>query len=151
MLDADTFLTELYVMVDDFCKASLPAETRPGPEASLSRSEVVTLAIFGPWGRFSSERDFWRFAQARLLSLIPRRDKIQLPKWWHKRLVSLRQMVESVYEKLRHAFRLHRERPHALGGFAARLAAKVGLHHFCIWLNRSLGRPPLQFADLLDW
>ncbi len=57
MLDADTFLTELYVMVDDFCKANLPADTRPGPEASLSRSEVVTLAIFGQWGRFASERD----------------------------------------------------------------------------------------------
>ena len=88
---------------------------------------------------------------ARLLSLVPRRDRIQLPKWWHMRLVSLRQIVESVYEKLRHAFRLQRERPHELGGFAARLAAKVGLHNFCIWLNRSLGRPPLQFADLLDW
>ena len=65
--------------------------------------------------------------------------------------VSLRQIVETVYEKLHHVFRLQRERPHELGGFAARLAAKVGLHNFCIWLNRSLGRPPLQFADLLDW
>jgi hypothetical protein len=303
VLDADTFLTTLYVMVDDFCKANLPAEVRPGPGASLSRSEVVTLAIFGQWGRFSSERDFFRYAQQRLraafptlpnrtqfnrllrrhhdaivafdlslreetdlelldlsaapvrdrrrrgrswvagkadygyssregtffgfhvlvsvspqgvicgfafgpgsakeqklaecffalrhrphprlmsvgahqgghyvadkgfagrelhvrwkqhygaslLSLVPRRDKVQRPKWWHKRLVSLRQIVETVYEKLHHVFRLHRERPHELGGFAARLAAKVGLHNFCIWLNRSLGRPPLQFADLLDW
>ncbi len=71
MLDADTFLTTLYVMVDDFCKANLPAEVRPWPEASLSRSEVVTLAIFGQWGRFASERDFWRFAQARLRGAFP--------------------------------------------------------------------------------
>jgi hypothetical protein len=45
MVDVDTFLTTLYVMVDDFCKASLPPEHRPGPQATLSRSEVVTLAM----------------------------------------------------------------------------------------------------------
>ena len=81
MLDADTFLTTLYVMVDDFCKANLPAEVRPGPEASLSRSvvrprgsrrEVVTLAIFGQWSRFASERDFWRFAQEKLRRAFPK-------------------------------------------------------------------------------
>jgi hypothetical protein len=49
MVDVDTFLTILYVMVDDFCKASLPPESRPGPQAALSRSEVVTLALFGQW------------------------------------------------------------------------------------------------------
>ena len=71
MLDADTFLTTLYVMVDDFCKAKLPAEVQPGPKASLSRSEVVTLALFGQWGRFASERDFFRFAQQRLRAAFP--------------------------------------------------------------------------------
>jgi hypothetical protein len=72
VLDPDTFLTVLYVMVDDFCKAFLPAEVRPGPEASLSRSEVVTLALFGQWGRFASEPDSWRFAQAKLRGAFPR-------------------------------------------------------------------------------
>lgn len=43
-----------------------------------------------------------------------------------------------------------RERPHALAGFLPRLAAKVSLHTFCHWLNRTLGRAPLAFADLLD-
>jgi hypothetical protein len=62
MVDVDTFLTTLYVMVDDFCKASLPPEPRPGPPATLSRSEVVTLAIFGQWQGFGSERGFYRFA-----------------------------------------------------------------------------------------
>jgi len=61
----------LYVMVDDFCKANLPAEVHPGPKASLSRSEVVTLALFGQWGRFASERDFFRYAQQRLRAAFP--------------------------------------------------------------------------------
>jgi hypothetical protein len=53
----DTFLTALYVMVDDFCH-SQPPKGRPGSQASLSNSEVITLAIFARWGRFASERDF---------------------------------------------------------------------------------------------
>jgi len=59
--------------------------------------------------------------------------------------------VETVYEQLYHTFRLDRERPHDLSGFQARLAAKIALHHFCIWFNEQLGRPRLAFTDLVDW
>ncbi len=304
LLDPDTVLTTLYVMVDDFCKAELPPEVRPGPAAALSRSEVVTLALFGQWERFGSERDFYRYASSQLrsafpalpdrsqlnrlirhyqaavvafgLSLrdrdepyelldtsdvpvrdrkrrgrgwlggqaafgkkgqvsfygfrvlvavsrggmisgfgfgpgsakeqpltetflalrhqpdarltsagesgaggyyladkgfagrkwhghwqrdygatllcpVPKKDRYQLPPEWRRQLLHLRQFIESIYAKLKHAFRLQRERPHTLSGFAARLAAKVGLHNFCVWLNRSVGRANLEFADLLGW
>jgi len=57
MLDVDTFLIALYVIVDDFCH-SRPPKRRLGPRASLSDSEVVTLVIFARWGRFCGERDF---------------------------------------------------------------------------------------------
>jgi len=44
-MDIETFLTTLYVIVDDCCKMQLPQKAvHPGPAASLSRSEVVTLA-----------------------------------------------------------------------------------------------------------
>ena len=308
MVDVDTFLTTLYVMIDDFCKASLPPEGHPGPAAVLSRSEVLTLAIFGQWEGFGSERGFYRYAQRHLRSAFPRlptreqwnrqlrhqqpalvlcvlhlvqllavpqgpyealdssgvptRDakrrgrgwlpglanvgwsnrlgwyegfhlllavtpggvitgygfgpastKDQLladtffalrhcpqPQWrgagapahgpyvvdkgfegvadhiawaqhygvcvicppkrnskrpWPKRLrrwvAGIRQIVESVYDKLSHTFRLDRERPHDLMGFQARLAAKIALHNFCIWLNEQLGRSRLAFTDLVDW
>lgn len=71
----------------------------------------------------------------------------ELRRW----LSSIRQIVETVYDKLHNFFRLQQERPHDMGGFQARLAARVGLHNFCIWLNTQLGRPPLQFVDLLAW
>jgi hypothetical protein len=308
MVDVDTFLTTLYVTVDDFCKTSLPPETHPGPEAALSRSEPVTLAIFGQWQGFGSERGFYRYAQrhlrpafpqlptreqfnrqvrqhyaalvacflylGRLLAAqhclyealdssgMPTRDakrrgagwwpgladigwsnrlgwyegfhlllavnpvgvitgfgfgpastkaqplaetffalrrqphpglaRVGAPArgsyvvdkgfegqanqraWWrsygaqvicppqrHSKtpwprrlrrwLAGVRQMVETVYEKLHHTFRLDRERPHELSGFQARLAAKIALHNFCIWLNEQLGRPRLAFTDLVDW
>jgi hypothetical protein len=310
MVDVDTFLTTLYVIADDFCQ-SLPPKRRPGPEASLSDSEVVVLAIFARWSRFASERDFYRYAQSRLrgafptlpdrsqfnrlvrsyvglieevalhlasmldprgataayealdASAMPVRDAKRRgggwlagyadigwsnslgwyegfrlliavnPKgvvtgfgfasastkdqplaetffalrsrpdlglrsvgsaasgpyvldkgfegednhrrWldrygvrvvcppkrnarkgrWPKRLrrwaASIRQVVETVYEKLHHAFGLRGERPHELQGLRARLAARVALHNFCIWLNEQLGRSRLSFADLLGW
>jgi hypothetical protein len=327
MVDVDTFLTILYVTVDDFRQSFLPEKSRPGPQASLSPSEVVTLALFAQWARFNSERDFYRFASSRLreafptlphrsqfnrlvrlhldlieslalhlptllldtrkeeeekeeeeeeeeyshcfealdCSAIPVRDvkrrgegwlagyadigwstrlgwyegfclltavdptgvitgfgfgpastkdqrmaetffalrhqpDPRLPsvgsssapaeayyvvdkgfegeehhrRWsahygarvvcapkrnslkpWPKRLrrwvAGLRQIVETVYEKLFNAFGLARERPHELKGLRARLTAKVALHNFCIWLNERLGRPRLAFADLLGW
>jgi hypothetical protein len=308
MVDIDTFLTALYVMIDDFCQ-SQPSKRHPGPNASLSESEVVTLAIFARWGRFSSERDFYRYARSCLrdaFPTLPERsqfnrlvrsqvgliedlishlatllgvrerpyealDSSAMPvrdakrrgagwlagyadvgwsnslgwyegfrllaavdptgvvtgfgfsaastadqplaetffaaraqpnprlgsagsaalgpyvldkgfegaenhrRWldrygallicppkrnarevvWPKRLrrwvAGIRQIVESVYDKLFNTFGLWRERPHELQGLRARLAARVALHNFCIWLNEQLGRPRLAFADLLGW
>jgi hypothetical protein len=308
MVDVDTFLTTLYVMVDDFCQLSLPSEPHPGPQAALSRSEVVTLALFGQWQGFGSERGFYRYAQRHLRAAFPslptreqcnrqvrqqhaalvafflhlvhllaaqpcayealdssgiatrdakrrgvgwlpgvadigwsnrlgwyegvhllmavnpsgvitgfgfgaastkdqplaetffalrrqphpgvasvgtsarspyivdkgfegqanhaawwtvygaqvicpprRNSKRPWPKPWRRWLAGVRQIVETVYEKLHHTFRLDRERPHDLSGLQARLAAKMALHNFCIWLNEQLGRPRLAFADLVDW
>ena len=308
MVDTDTFLTVLYVMADDFCKCHPRLQGTPGPKASLTRSEVVTLVIFSQWARFRSERDFYRYAASRLrpaFPTLPRRsqfnrltrrhygilaafsrhlvDLLQGPRclyealdssgvptrsakrrgagwlagqadigwsnrlgWYegfhlllavnpegvitgfsfapasvkdqtmagdlfafrhtpHPRLPTLgepaqgwyvvdkgfegqaagqrwrdcygarvicpprrnsrnpwpkalrrwlagiRQMVETVFDKLHHAFALDRERPHQLDGFQTRLAAKVALHNFCIWLNRQGGRPSLAFVDLLGW
>ena len=308
MLDADTFLTTLYVGIDDFCKAELPPELHPGPAAALSRSEVLTLAIFGQWQGFGSERGFYRHARrhwraafptlpareqfnrqlrqhydalvAFMLYLsrrlgrrcapyealdstaVPTRDakrrgvgwlpgaaaigwsnrlgwfeglrlllavtptgavpgfalapgnikdqplaetffrlrrhphrrgtgvgtpaagpdvadkgfegrshhqhwhqsygamvicspkRISLHPWskfWRRWLAGTRQVVETVIDKLFHTFRLNRERPHGLAGVQARVAAKIALHNFCLWLNDNLGRPHLAFAELVDW
>lgn len=77
------------------------------------------------------------------------------PSSWSKALrrwlSGLRQIVETVHEKLLHTFRLERERPHFLQGFRVRLAASVTLHNFCIWLNTQMQRPKLAFVDLLLW
>ena len=55
-------------MVDNFCHSLTQKERRPGSYASLSPSEVVTLAIiFARWRRFASERDFYRYADASYL------------------------------------------------------------------------------------
>lgn len=309
MIDLDTFLTTLYVAVDDFCQSELEtARLKPGPQTSLNRSEVITLALFGQWVQFPSERAFYRYAQHHLREAFPQmpdrsqfnrlqracRDemtafalflaqKLQAPEsayevldstaavtrdakrrglgWlagqadigWSNRvgwyegfhlllsvtekgvvtgfgfgsasthdlhlaaslfaarqapsphlpsaglpaqgsyvadkgfagarprrafqeryqvdlitpphrdskqpwpkalrrwLAHLRQIIETVNDKLLNTFRLARERPHDLTGFQARLAAKVALHNFCIWFNLQRDEAPLAFAELLAW
>jgi hypothetical protein len=309
-MDLDTFLTTLYVMADDFCQSKLERERpKPGPQASLSRSEVITLALFGQWVQFPSERAFYRYAQHHLREAFPHlparsqfnrlqrslRDEItafalfvvqvlhaqetayevldstaavtrdakrrglgwlagqadigwsnrigwyegfhlllcvtqqgvitgfgfgsasthdqhlaatlfaarrtpqprlpsaglpahgsyvadkgfagerprrqwkehyqvdlispphqrskqqRWPKALRRWLASLRQIIETVNDKLLNTFRLARERPHDVTGFQARLAAKVALHNFCIWLNLQRDCAPLAFAELLAW
>jgi len=82
----------------------------------------------------------------------PRNDrKHTWPKDWQKWHARLRQIVETVHGKWTETFRLDDERPHTLEGFLARLAALAALHNACIWINQSLGRKPLAFADLIDW
>lgn len=72
MEDLDTFLTVLYVMVDDLCKQhQLLRPQRRGPAPKLGVSEIITLALFGQWARFSSERAFYRFVQRHLKAAFP--------------------------------------------------------------------------------
>jgi hypothetical protein len=70
MVDVDTFLTTLYVMVDDFCQSHSPTK-KPGPQASLCASEVITLSVFARLSRFASERDFYRYAETNLRDAFP--------------------------------------------------------------------------------
>jgi hypothetical protein len=55
MVDADTFLTTLYVTVDDFCQ-SRALKSKPGPQASLSASEVTSPSPSSPGGPGSPAR-----------------------------------------------------------------------------------------------
>ena len=71
MVDTDTFLTALYVMANDFCKSQSPPDCTPGPKASLTESEVITLVIFSQWAPFRCERDFYRYAVSRLRPAFP--------------------------------------------------------------------------------
>lgn len=307
MLDVDTFLTWLYVIVDEWVKREWPPAARPGPAAALSPSEVLTLAVFGEWAGFPSERAFHRYARRRLRAAFPtlpersrfnrcvrahwaaiaafghalaaaldartaayqaldatavpvrnrkrrgsgwlpgtvaigwssslgwyegfallaavtpagavagygvaaanvkeqrqaetflaarRRPHPALPtvgpradayladagfagednrrRWrdaygavvvtppqsnsarpWPAALADWlrrhRQVAETAFAALLAATRLRADRPHALDGFQARLAATIALHNFCLWLNAQLGRRPLAFADLVAW
>ena len=103
-------------------------------------------------GEENHRRRWFQYYGARLVC-PPRRNGRK--RRWPKRLrgwaASIRQIVETVYEKLHNAFGLRSERAHELSGLRARLAARVALHNFCIWLNEQAGRSRLAFADLLGW
>lgn len=47
-IDVDTFLTSVYVTVDDFCQLH-PPPIRPGPKPVMSDSEVLTIMLLKSW------------------------------------------------------------------------------------------------------
>ncbi len=87
--------------------------------------------------------------------VCPPKPKHRRARRWPKALrrahAARRQIIETVNDRLLDTFGLEHERPHAIEGVRARLAAKAGLHNFCLWLNIQLGRSPLAVADLIDW
>src|SRR5256885_8922283 len=70
MVDPDTFLTALYVTVDEYMMY-VPVAVQPGPAPLLTPSEVVTRALFGQWRQFATERAFYRYAVAHLRAAFP--------------------------------------------------------------------------------
>jgi hypothetical protein len=103
---------------------------------------------------FEGEENHRRWLEcygARVIHPPKRNSRERWPKELRRWLAGIRQIVETVYDKLFNTFGLWRERAHELGGLRARLAARVALHNFCMWLNEQLGRPRLAFADLLGW
>jgi Transposase DDE domain len=71
MLDLDTFLTTLYVLVDDLIKTLPEPPAQPGPKPTLSRSEVITLALISQWKQFGREVGFVRYAHTHLKAAFP--------------------------------------------------------------------------------
>ncbi len=74
MLDLDSFLVSLYVLTDDWWKAThyYSSDTpQAGRPSLISDPEILTLAILAQWPRFRSERDFLRFASAHLRQYFP--------------------------------------------------------------------------------
>jgi hypothetical protein len=70
MVAVDTFLTTLYVMADTFCK-TLPPDLQPGPDPSLTCSEVLTLSLLGQWARFRVSAIFTALPRAISDQLFP--------------------------------------------------------------------------------
>lgn len=67
-MDIDTFLTELYVMIDDWYKVTWASrmKRKTGPKPKMSDSEVLTLALIGSWRvgvPWRSERGMVRYMQ----------------------------------------------------------------------------------------
>lgn len=94
----------------------------------------------------------WRRCYGATVIAPPKRNsRCYWPKALRRWLASIRQIVETVFEKLHNSFHLNRERPDHLSGFQARLASRIALNNFCIWLNVQLESPRLSFADLLLW
>ncbi len=71
-MDLDSLLVSLYVLAENWWKATRSADNPGAGRPSLiSEPEILTLAILAQWPRFRSERDFHRFANAHLREYFP--------------------------------------------------------------------------------
>lgn len=136
-----------------FAETFLALRASPHPRCpSVGRAHQGRYYIADNGFEGQDNRERWAQQYGAVVIYPPKRTaRRPWPKRLRRWLAHLRQIVETVVDKLWNTFRLDRERPHGLTGILTRLAAKIALHNFCIWLNRQLGRPNLAFADLLGW
>jgi hypothetical protein len=126
------------------------ATPQPGLPSVGAPTSDCYVADMGFAGRACEAR--WVTTYGALVICPPQSDSDRAwPKPVRTWLAGLRQVIETVTDRVLSTFGLDHERPHALDGLLARLAARVGLHNFCCWCNRTHNRGLLQVADLLDW
>ena len=160
-MDLDSFLVAVYVMVDDWWQAhDAAAPQGPGRPATLSMSEVLTLAVVAQWPRWRSERDFWRFARAHLRAYFPalgnqsqfnRRVRAAEPalRALHAALAAQLGGPHAAYHVLDTTLIPAIVRVRACRHGLARLAAKVTAFTTGEWLNAQCGSPLRHMAGLL--
>jgi hypothetical protein len=124
-----------------------PASCLPSVGQSMEAGSIADTGFAGQQVRFR----WWRSSGALVITQPDQKRPHRWPKRLRRWLASVREIVETIHARLLEPFRLEHERPHALRGWPARLAAKGGLHHCCCWLNLQQGRPALVIADLVDW
>ncbi len=130
-----------------FALRAAPDPRLPSAGAPVSDRYVADMGFSGVDCQARWARDFG----AVVVSAPQTGSKRAWPKPLRTWLAGIRQVVETATERLLEPFRLDHERPHAPDGLLARLAAKVALHNACVRLNRTLGRPDLAVATLIDW
>ncbi len=119
----------------------------PGVGTPVSDRYVADMGFSG-----TACQGHWEAAYETVVVSAPQTgSKRAWSKPWRRWIAGIRQIIEAVNDRLLFVCGLDRERPHAMDGLLARLAAAVGLHTFCCWLNRKLGRGILCTADLVDW
>jgi len=130
-----------------FAARADPQPGLPGVGVPVSDRYVADMGFSG-----RDCQPHWDAAYAAVVVSAPQTGSTRAwSKPWRRWLAGIRQGIESVNDRLLDVCGLERERPHAMSGLLARLAAAVGLHNFCCWLNRKHGRGLLGFADLVDW
>jgi hypothetical protein len=90
MVDTETFLTILDVMVDECCPSHFPPAVHPGPQASLRRSEVITLGLGGQGACCPSQRACSRSAPRHRRVAVPTRPhRTQVNRLWRQHYTAI--------------------------------------------------------------
>jgi hypothetical protein len=121
------------------------------PSAGAPAGSGAAAADMGFGGRECEAR--WAAASGAHVTCPPPPDR-QTRRWpraLRRWLASIRQVVETVPDRLLDTVGLARERPQDLRGRQARRAAKAARHNACVGLNRQVGAAGLAIAEVLAW
>src|SRR5215213_4120221 len=127
---------------------------RRAPLAKPKVGESVGHASLGPYVAdkgfegIENHKRWLECYEAQLIHLPKRNSRRPWSKRLRRWVAGIRQIVESVYDKLFNTFGLHQERPHELSGLRARLAARVALHNFCNVAQRETRPSPAVLRRL---
>jgi Transposase DDE domain len=134
-------------LADTFLRARRSAHPRlPGVGQPTDGYYVADTGFDRP-----ATPEVWQREYGVRMVSMPYRNQRRWPRALRRWLAGLRQIVETVHDRLLFTFGQAQRRPHTLAGAQARWAAAVALHNACCWFNRRLGRPLLAVADLLAW
>ena len=130
-----------------FAVRAVPDPRLPGVGHPVSDCYVADMGFAG-----EQREQRWRTDFGADLVCPPQTgSKRAWPKPWRRWLAGIRQVMETVTDRVLSPCGVDRLRPHSLRGLQARLAAAIGLYNACVWLNRARDRPWLAFADLVAW
>jgi len=113
--------------------------------------EHTDLSVLGDKAYISAEKAAQLFAnhRIRLMTLLRRNQKIQMPAEQRIFLNGVRQMIETVNHQLSEIFQIEINHAHTFWGLCTRLYNKLAAHTLCIYINRLLGKPDfLQIKSL---
>lgn len=135
-------------LTDTFCSARAVSEA-----GLLTVGRAVSDCYVADMGFSGRQRErHWRDDLGATVICPPQTGSKRVwSKPWRRWLAGIRQVMETVTDRVLTPCGVDRLRPHCLRGLQARLAAAIGLFNACVWLNHTHHRPWLAFADLIDW
>lgn len=126
-ISTDTFLTSVYVTVDDFCVRH-PRPVHGGPPPVMSDSEVLTLMLVRTWSGISERRFLRRIHQA-YSTFFP---QIISHSAFNRRAQSLLPMMAALLHDLAHQLKVWEEAFEIIDGLPVPLANPArGRNHRC--------------------
>lgn len=170
----ENFIITVHCLVDEALKNILRDQKlrQRSFSPSLPNSEMITMEVIAEFSGIDTDKGAWKYfsyhwqswflllgsrannelkqcaqidLQAAVRSNMTETRSEKFIGW----LKSTRRLVETVIGQLTARFQIEKIRAHKLWYLTNRIARKVLAHTVCVFINKQIGNPPLQFELLM--